>query len=386
MDGLRVAIVHEWLTTYGGSEQVAQRLATALDATDVFTFTARPELAEALFPGRRVHVTWLGDRGSAREHWQRFLPVMPRAWRSLDLRGFDVVVTSSHACANAIRVPRGTLHVSYVHSPMRYAWRWREELERVPAALRPVWPIAAAAFRSDDRRFAREVDVFVANSAHVAAHVREAYGAASAGPVAEGTVGGGTGTEVPARREGFLVAGRLVAYKRVATAIEAARIAGIPLVVAGDGPQLPTLRRLAAGADVRFIVRPERAALRELYRSVRALVVPGIEDFGMTMVEAQACGTPVLALGAGGALEATADGRTGSLYADPSPASLARAMTAFDGEAFDRHDVRAFAERFDAMRFDEEIARIVGEAAGRLARGGNGQSPVSRSRLADALT
>ena len=361
----RVAVCHEWVTTYGGSEQVAQRLATALDATDVFTFTARPELAEALFPGRRVHVSPLGRTAAAREHWQRFLPVMPYAWSRFDLRGFDVVVTSSHACANAIRVPDGTVHVSYTHTPMRYAWDWRSELDRLPIGLRPAWPLVAAALRRQDSRRATRVDAFVANSEHIARRIRTAYGRAA--EVVYPPVDDSWWTPATERRErsAFLVAGRLVAYKRAGVAIEAARLARVPLIVAGSGPQLEHLRRLARGADVRFVVAPSREALRELYRSARALIVPGIEDFGITMVEAQACGTPVIARDAGGAREAVVDRETGSLTPDGSAETLASTLLRFDGTAYDAAQVRANAERFGVQRFETEIRRVVDRVRGR---------------------
>jgi glycosyltransferase involved in cell wall biosynthesis len=367
MNGMRVAVCHEWTTTFGGSEQVAQRLAHVLDASDVFTFTARPDLAAELYPGRRVHVHRLGATRAAREHWQRFLPTMPHAWANLDLHGFDLVITSSHACVNAIRVPTGTLHVSYCHTPMRYAWQWREELGRVPRPLRPAWPAAAVALRHADRSWSRHVDVFLANSSHVAARIRAAYsrGAEVVYPPVD--------TSYWTPRPGvdgdyFLVAGRLVAYKRAEQAILAAQLARVRLVVAGDGPELARLKRIA-GAETEFVIAPDSVALRELYRGARALVVPGVEDFGMTMVEAQACGVPVIANASGGAREAVADGTTGVLLEHPGPVPLATAMARFDGDSFDPDTIRAHAEGFDVSKFDAAIERIVvGVSRGVVAR------------------
>jgi glycosyltransferase involved in cell wall biosynthesis len=353
-----VALCHEWTTTFGGSEQVAQRLAMVTGASDVFVFTGRPELAAELFPGRTVHEHRLGATAAAREHWQRFLPVMPRAWSRLDLSGFDLVITSAHACVNAIRVPENALHVSYCHTPMRYAWQWREELGRIPPAARPAWPMIAAGFRRADRAWSRQVDMFIANSHHVASRIRAAYGreAAVVHPPVD------TSYWTPGRngrRDAyFLVAGRLVAYKRAAIAVKAARIAHRPLVVAGDGPEIGHLRRVA-GPETTFVASPDRATLRDLYRGARALVVPGVEDFGMTMVEAQACGTPVLAFGVGGAREAVVNGATGALFADQRAESLAAAMRRFDADDFDPAALRAQAERFDSSVFDARIRAIV---------------------------
>jgi glycosyltransferase involved in cell wall biosynthesis len=356
----RIALCHEWITTFGGSEQVAQRIAGVLGVHDVYTFAAQAALARELFPDQRVHVHPWGSGRWGQEHWQRLLPLMPHAWSHLRLDRYDAVVTSSHACVNAIRLPEGIPLISYCHTPMRYAWHWRSERGRVPMALRPLWPAVASWFRLADRRWAQNVTRFIANSRHVADRIRDAYGREADVVYPPVDTQYWTPAEDVARSNAFLVAGRLVAYKRVDVAIRAAEAAGVPLIVAGGGPELPRLRR-AAGRNVRFVVDPSRDDLRELYRQAHALVNPGVEDFGMTMVEAQACGTPVLAFARGGATEAVLDGVTGTLYADPRPESLAAALRSFDAEAFDAPEIRARALRFDAARFDEEVSRIVGE-------------------------
>jgi glycosyltransferase involved in cell wall biosynthesis len=201
---------------------------------------------------------------------------------------------------------------------------------------------------------------FVANSRHVAGRILDSYGrdADVVYPPVDTTYW--TPPTDPGRSDAFLVAGRLVAYKRVDVAIRAAEAAGVPLTVAGDGPELPRLRRIA-GTNVTFVVDPPRDDLRELYRHARALVNPGVEDFGMTMVEAQACGTPVLALARGGATEAVVDGVTGRLYPDPEPGALAAELRSFEPARFDPTAIRDQARRFDTARFDEAIEAIVGE-------------------------
>jgi glycosyltransferase involved in cell wall biosynthesis len=285
---------------------------------------------------------------------------MPYAWSHLPLGGYDAVVTSSHACVNAIQVPEGIPHISYCHTPMRYAWQWRSEIGRVPAPLRPLWPAAAGWLRLADRRWAQRVTRYIANSRHVAERIRDSYGreADVVYPPVDTTYW--TPPTEDARSEVFLVAGRLVAYKRADVAIRAAGEAGVRLVVAGAGPELPDLRRIA-GANVTFAIDPPRDELRELYRNARALVNPGVEDFGMTMVEAQACGTPVLALARGGAMEAVLDGVTGELYSDSDPGTLAAHLRSFEPGRFDPADIRAHAQRFDTARFDEAITEIVDE-------------------------
>jgi glycosyltransferase involved in cell wall biosynthesis len=303
---------------------------------------------------------------------------MPGAWSRLDLSRFDLVLTSSHACVNAIRVSPGAVHISYCHTPMRYAWRWRDEISRIPPMARPTWPLAAAAFRHVDRKWSSRVHAFIANSHHVADRIRAAYGREAEVLYPPVDTEFWTPSDDRRREDYFLVAGRLVAYKRTERAVRAAKLADVRLVVAGDGPELPRLRKMA-GPTVEFVVAPERTALRELYRRARALVMPGVEDFGMTMIEAQACGTPVLAFDAGGAREAVLDRRTGRLYAHPDPTSLARSMTGFDSHEFDPSQARAHAQRFCVSVFDAGLEAIVHRALA------SGSRPAGKRLVEEAV-
>lgn len=355
---MRTALCHEWMTKYGGSEQVAQRLAASLGIHDVYTFAADPALARALFPDHHLRVSPLGRSSLATRHWRLLLPMMARTWAALDLSDYDLVVTSSHAAVNAVGKRSDAALISYCHTPMRYAWDWRSELGRVPVPLRPLWPLAAAGLRAADRRRAQRVTRFIANSRNVADRIDRWYGRDAV--VVHPPVDTAFFTPGGARGDFFLHAGRLVAYKRPEVAVDAARRAGVRLVVAGSGPELDRLRR-RAGSGVSFVVEPSRERLRDLYRSAIALVAPGVEDFGMMMVEAQACGTPVVALGRGGAREAVVDGRTGLLYEGDSPASLAEALRGFDPSRYAPQELRRHAEGFSSPRFDAAIRRVVGE-------------------------
>lgn len=346
---MRTAVCQEWIGDHGGSEQVAARLAEVLDARDVFTFTVKSEAATAAFAGRRVQPTPLGRTGAARRHHEWFLPLMPAAWRRVDVRSFDLVVTSAHSCVNAVRPAADAVHLSYCHTPMRYAWQWREELGRVPAALRPAWPLLAAGLRAADRRRARRVDTFVVNSHFVAERVLAAYGRPSL--VIHPPVDTAFFTPGTARRRGYLLyAGRLVSYKRPDLAVQVADATGLPLVVAGAGPEARALRA-SAGTTVRFVDAPDNAALRELYRGARALIFGGVEDFGMTMVEAQACGTPVVAVGEGGAREIVVDRRTGVLAPEATVPALTRAVWELQRLQPSVGDIRRNAERFTVGTF-----------------------------------
>lgn len=354
------ALCHEWLTTFGGSDQVAARLAQMLGVSQVFTYAAREDMVAQLFPATPVRV--IGPQHSlAQRRWQWFLPHMPFAWGRVDLSRFDLVVTSSHSAVNAIRPRRDALLVSYCHTPMRYAWEWRAELERLPWPVRPVWPLVASRLRAADRRWSQRVDLFLANSRFVAGRIGASYGRGSLvvhPPIettfwcpAPGTDAGGY----------FLLSGRVVAYKRPDLVVEAARQAGVELVVAGDGPMLPSLRSRAPG-NVRFVVQPTSEELRALYRGARAYVFAGVEDFGMSIVEAQACGTPVIALAEGGALETVTRDKSGVLVERADVEGFADAMRSFEPDGYDRAEVRDSVLRFDGRHFDESVRWAVGRA------------------------
>lgn len=359
LGGARIALCHEWLTTFGGSEVVAGRLAAALDIEDVYSYTVNEALASELFPASRVQaISRSGRTKLAQRHWQWLLGAMPSAWRNLDLSDYAVVITSSHACVNSIRTRPDAIHISYCHTPMRYAWDWRSEIGRFPGFVRPLWPRVAARLRAQDRTRASNVTKFIANSRNVAARIERNYGRTAE------VVYPPTDTDYwcpdPSveKEDFFLLAGRLVPYKRPEIAVQAAEVAGVPLVIAGSGPMLEQVRA-TSGDNVRVVEAPTRSELRDLYRRAKALVFPGEEDFGMTMVEAQACGTPVLALGRGGALEAVKHDATGHLCGGGSASEFAGAMANFESAAYGADLLRAHAEGFSIQRFDRAIRRIV---------------------------
>ncbi|MGH2809030.1 MAG: glycosyltransferase [Actinomycetota bacterium] len=356
---MQIALCHEWLTVYGGSDQVAAAIAEAFDIEDVYTFAQDPALSAELFPGSNVETAHrVGDTDFARRHWGWLLPVMPYAWRRLDLSGYDLVITSSHSCVNAIRAPRDTPVISYCHTPVRYGWEWRDELDRFPAPIRPVWPAAAAALRSADKRWSSRVTTFVANSRNIADRIDRYYGRPAHVVHPPIDIEYWTPDRDVAREDFYLYAGRLVSYKRPDLAIGAANESRTRLVVAGAGPEARHLRAMA-GPTVSFIEAPPRDELRNLYRRARALVFPGIEDFGMTLVEAQACGAPVLAFRRGGALETVVDGVTGRLYAPGTVQDLARELRSFGPDEYSTEDIRSNALRFAPEIFAERMRAIV---------------------------
>jgi glycosyltransferase involved in cell wall biosynthesis len=289
------------------------------------------------------------------------LPLLPAAIRSLRVGEVDVVVTSHHAFANRIRPPAGVPVVSYTHTPARWIWdsagRANEVGGRVGAVALTGF---AATQRKADRSAARHLRGVVVNSSHVARRVHDWWQRESEVIPPPVDVGFFTPDPDIAREDFFLVAGRLVPYKQPDVAVAAASRAGVPIVVSGEGRLRPQVETLAAPGTP-ILGEIDRATLRDLYRRCRALVMPGVEDFGIVPVEAQACGAPVLAPAIGGVRDSVVDGVTGRLYepGDDPVATLAEELARFDASAYDHAKTRVHAEGFAPERFRARFAHCV---------------------------
>ncbi len=359
----RVAVVHDWLTIPGGSEQVLLELLEMFPQAELFTSVYDPAPWPPAITERVVHSSFLNRIPGAARHYPKLLPLMNRAFRSFDLDGFDLVLSSSHACAKNVRVPKGALHVCYCHTPMRYAWEEGFlEGEEVGRGMRLVLPPLLAWLRRVDRAGAAGPDVIVANSEHVAERVQRHYGRAA------------EIVHPPVDVEHFLqlehepgdyyfVFGRVVPYKRVDLAVAACARLGRRLLVAGDGRALQGVRAQAPDAGVEFLGKVSGAQRDRLLGGARALLFPGEEDFGIVPVEAQAAGVPVIAYGVGGAAETVVEDRTGVLFAEQSAAALAAAIERFEDLALEDRAVRENARRFGRERFHAEMARVIELAA-----------------------
>lgn len=365
---VRVALVHDWLVTWRGGEKVLAALAELYPQAPIYTLFHD---AAAMPPSLEEHpiVSSFLDRfPGARSRHRQFLPLMPAAIRSLELGPVDFVISSSHCVAKGVRIPEGARHLSYVHAPLRYMWDRFDDyfgpgkaspLVRLSArALRP-------AFQAWDVATAASVDRFVANSAHVAAQIAERYQrfATVLHPPVE--LERFTGSSLDASGKGgyFLCLGALAPYKRIDLAIDAFRKLGWPLWIGGSGQSEAWLRSLPS--NVKVLGQVSDAELPALYANARALVFPGLEDFGITPLEAQACGRPVIAYRGGGALETVTD-RTGLFFGEQTVDSLLGALEAFETfeATFVPAQARAQAQRFTKQAFQAGIQREV-EALGR---------------------
>ncbi|HEX9884983.1 MAG TPA: glycosyltransferase [Longimicrobiales bacterium] len=367
---MKVALVHDWLVGMRGGERVLEALLDLFPTAEIFTLFHRPGSTSPAIEARPIHTSFLDRLPGARRAYRHLLPLFPRAVESLDVRGFDLVVSSSHCVAKGVRVPAGTPHLCYCHTPMRYLWDQYDAYfarGRASVPVRLAMRAVAPRLRAWDVRTARGVDRFVANSTAVRERIRRIYrrDASVVHPPVDVERFHATG-----ERDGpYLVLGALQPYKRVDLAVEAFRGLDRPLVVVGGG-RVPRAMRARAGNRVAFLGHlPDQDVSRILARA-RALILPGVEDFGIGVVEALASGTPVIALGEGGALdtvrpaacEAGSNGfppATGVLFAEPTPAALADAVRRFEAMTFDTDALVAAARPFRRERFLQEMRREV---------------------------
>ncbi|GAA1887074.1 glycosyltransferase [Williamsia serinedens] len=367
----RVAVVHERLTEIAGSEHVVEQLALEWPEGSVHAPIAREQGIPRDLPSP-PQTTWLNGLYSAIGHrsYAPTLPFMPLAFRHMDLRGPggdpEVVVTSHHAFATQVVFATEAPVIAYVHSPARWAWdaslRAGEGGGAVGAAI--LTGLSAVARRCEVSAAPR-LHTIVANSSAVAERVRNWWGRDAIVVHPPVDTAGFTPDDAVGREDFFLLAGRLVPYKRPDLAIRAAALADVPLVVAGDGRAMEACQAIA-GPKTTFLGRVPHDQLLDLHRRTRALLMPGIEDFGIVPVESMATGTPVIALGEGGALDSVRPGETGLLVEpgtdDEIADRFAAAMRDFDPSAFDRHAIREWSQRFSRSEFRRQMREVVDAA------------------------
>lgn len=360
---MRTAVVHDWLNGMRGGENVLEEILAIVPDPTIFTLFHVPGSVSREIERFPIRSSFLNRLPFSRRRYREYLPLFPRAVESFDLSGFDLVVSSSHCVAKGARAPEGVPHLCYCHTPVRYAWdQFDDYFPRATTRLFRLKKIVIDRLRAWDRATAGRPTRYLANSSAVAERIRRHYGRSSevvAPPVDVEFFHGAEKT-----REPFLLAvGSLVPYKRHEVAIEAARRLGRPLVLVGKGPEERRLRALAS-PSVQFVADLDRESLRDLYRRCFAFVQPGEEDFGISLVEAAACGAPAAALSRGGARDTVSDGVSGVLYAEPGAEGLVQAIGAITGRRFDYTAVRAAALPFSRERFAREFAGAVAEVAG----------------------
>jgi O-antigen biosynthesis alpha-1,3-mannosyltransferase len=372
----RVAIVHDWLTVYAGAERVLEQMLAVYPDADLYCVCDfLPADERGFLQGRVPRTSFIQNLPGARRHYRSYLPLMPLAIEQLDLSGYDIVLSSSHAVAKGVLTGPDQLHVSYVHSPMRYAWDMQHQYLRESGLDKGLKGWAARwmlhKLRMWDLRSSFGVDLFLANSQFIARRIRKVYRREAS--VLHPPVQLDAFAPAAERQDYYVTASRLVPYKRVDLIVEA--FAAMPqrrLVVIGDGPEMPRLRALAAGhTNVELLGYRAQSEMARLLSGARAFVFAAEEDFGIAPLEAQASGIPVIAYGKGGALESVrsidtqdSQGATGLFFSEQTVSSLIGAIQRYESveAAFDSAACRSHAELYGPARFRDALAARVAEA------------------------
>jgi glycosyltransferase involved in cell wall biosynthesis len=360
---MKVAIVCDWLTGIGGAERVVLELHRMFPEAPIYTSQYNPKKL-TWFEDADVRTTKLQKIPKA---LKKFLPVLrARAFSKLDLSEYDLVISSSGAEAKYVKVREGATHVTYCHAPTHYYWARFDEYMKNPGfgwlnwlARVGLWTLIRP-MRWWDHHAAERPDIFVANSEHTAKEIKKYYGREAVVVHPPVDLERFAVHESPLR-QGFVITGRQTPYKKVDLAVEACTQVGVPLIVIGTGPEHARLKKLA-GPKVTFLTTVTDEEMPGHLRSALAFIFPGVDDFGISAVEALAAGTPVIAYKAGGALDYIVEGETGLFFTKQTPESLADVISNFKADKFNPKDLQDFAKRFGPDAFQKKMTEVIKDA------------------------
>lgn len=350
---MKVAIIHDWLTIYGGAESIIRILHDMFPDAPIYTTVYDRDNMPDDFKAMDIRTSFLQKMPFAKKKYTSYLMLMPRAFEQFNMEEYDLVISSNTSCSKGVITGANTLHICYCNTPMRYGWDFYHEYRMGKGALaRFLISGMMKKIRMWDRLSADRVDTFIANSYNVSRRIRKHYKRESTviyPPVRTSMF------KKSSRQEDFyLVVSRLVPYKRVDLVVEAFTKMNLPLVVIGGGSQYKEIAA-KAGANVQMLGRVDDDVVLDYMERCKAFLFPGEEDFGITPIEAEACGKPVIAYGRGGALETIVEDRTGVFFYEQTMEAVIGAVRRFEGMQFDADVIRTWAERFSEERFRQEL-------------------------------
>ena len=355
---LRVALVHDWLTGMRGGEKVLEVLCELYPDATLFTLLHNEGAMSATIENMKIQTSFVQNLPFKKDHYRNYLPLFPRAIESFDFAGYDLILSTSHCVAKGAKPVGNTLHICYCFTPMRYVWDQYEEYfgkDRAGIATRTAMKLVAPGLRNWDVKSCSRVHFFIADSENVGRRIERYY--ARAADVIHAPVN--TSLFTPSGKPGdyYLVVSALVPYKRVDLAVDTFNQLGNRLVIVGSGPEAEKLKAKAA-SNVEFLGWENDETLAKFYANCRALIFPGVEDFGIVPLEAMASGRPVIAFAEGGALETvvgSGENPTGVFFHEQSVTSLKNAIKDFESRQFDSQAIRKHAEKFDRRRFKQRL-------------------------------
>lgn len=358
----RIALIHDWLTGMRGGEYVLEAIAELYPKAELFTLLYIPGRISPNLTTLKRKTSWLQKVPGAEKKYRHFLPLMPSMIEKFDLTGFDLILSSSHCVAKGVRKPKDAVHISYIHAPIRYVW---DRFDDYFSPGRSSFPIRLGAqlFRKRLQEWDKSVstpdkiDVMLANSHFIAEQIQRYYHREAQVIYPFANLNRFTQTRKPGKN--YLIVSALAPYKRVDLAIEAFNRLKLPLLIVGSGQDAQRLKK-KAGPTITFLGTLSNSAIADLYAKCRAFVFPGIEDFGITPLEAMGAGAPVIALGKGGALE-TITSKTGLFFKDQTVEALMEAVTKMESNSdqFDESSCRQRAAEFSKERFQREFKASV---------------------------
>lgn len=364
----RVAIVCDWLVSYAGSERVLEKILEVFPRADLFCVVDFiPEAERRFLQYKNTKTTFIQKIPAARKYYRSYLPLMPLAIEQLDVSAYDLVISSSHAVAKGIMTGPDQLHISYIHSPIRYAWDLQHQYLQESGLIRGLKSWLARLIlhyiRIWDYRTANGVDYFIANSGFIARRVRKVYGRKAA--VIYPPVDVDAFNFSDKKEDYYLTASRMVPYKKVRLIVEAFnQMPGKKLIVIGDGPEFSHIQAIAK-SNIQLMGFQPFEVLKDRMQKAKAFIFAAEEDFGITPVEAQACGTPVIAYGKGGVLETVQNGEqaTGVLFEEQTTEAIIEAVKEFEDNkaSFDYYRCRLNAEKFSVENFKKQFSQYCQE-------------------------